>query len=75
VAARVSVDGDEVVEQREARLVLRAAGETSLAERIVSRASGVHKIVGRMLRSTDTRRLHGSGRNPARPPPASPKAK
>jgi hypothetical protein len=51
-ATRVSVDGDEVaLNSKTARLVLRAAGEIeSFAERIVSRASGVHKIVGRMLR-------------------------
>ena len=50
--ARVSIDGDEVaLNSKTARLVLRAAGEIeSFAERIVSRASGVHKIVGRMLR-------------------------
>jgi hypothetical protein len=51
-ATRVSIDGDEVaLNSKTARLVLRAAGEIeSFAERIVSRASGVHKIVGRMLR-------------------------
>jgi hypothetical protein len=51
-ATRVSIDGDEVaLSSATARLVLRAAGEIeSFAERIVSRASGVHKIVGRMLR-------------------------
>ncbi len=51
-ATRVSIDGEEVaLSSTTARLVLRAAGEIeSFAERIVSRASGVHKIVGRMLR-------------------------
>ena len=51
-ATRVSIDGEEVaLNSKTARLVLRAAGEIeSFAERIVSRASGVHKIVGRMLR-------------------------
>ena len=34
-----------------AALVLRAAGEVeTFAERIISRAEGVHKIIGRMLR-------------------------
>ncbi len=49
---RVTVDGQEIALSSEtARLVLRAAGEIeSFAERIISRASGVHKIVGRMLR-------------------------
>jgi hypothetical protein len=52
VAERVSIDGDEVaLSSKTARIVLRAASEIeSFAERIVSRASGVHKIVGRMLR-------------------------
>jgi len=51
-AKRVTIDGDEIaLSSKTARLVLRAAGEIeSFAERIVSRASGVHKIVGRMLR-------------------------
>lgn len=51
-ATKVSIDGEEVaLNSATARLVLRAAGEIeSFAERIVSRASGVHKIVGRMLR-------------------------
>lgn len=51
-ATRITVDGEEVVlGSKSARLILRAAGEIeSFADRIVSRASGVHKIVGRMLR-------------------------
>jgi hypothetical protein len=52
-ASRVSVSAKEelTLSSSAARVVLRAAGEIeSFAERIVSRASGVHKIVGRMLR-------------------------
>jgi hypothetical protein len=51
-AAKVSIEGEEVVlSSHTARIVLRAASEIeSFAERIVSRAEGVHKIVGRMLR-------------------------
>jgi hypothetical protein len=47
----VSAEEELVLSSKTARFVLRAAGEIeSFAERIVSRASGVHKIVGRMLR-------------------------
>lgn len=51
-AAHVTVEGDEVVlSSKTAKVILRAASEIeSFAERIVSRAEGVHKIVGRMLR-------------------------
>jgi hypothetical protein len=51
-AERVEIEGEEVsLSSKTARVVLRAAGEIeSFADRIVSRASGVHKIVGRMLR-------------------------
>ncbi len=51
-AKAVSIDGEEVaLSSKTARIVLRAASEIeSFAERIVTRASGVHKIVGRMLR-------------------------
>ncbi len=52
-ATRVSIASKEelALSSNAARIVLRAAGEIeSFAERIVSRASGVHKIVGRMLR-------------------------
>jgi hypothetical protein len=51
-ADRVTVEGNEVVlSSKTAKVILRAASEIeSFAERIVSRAEGVHKIVGRMLR-------------------------
>lgn len=51
-ATKVTIEGDEVMlSSKTARIVLRAASEIeSFAERIVSRAEGVHKIVGRMLR-------------------------
>lgn len=51
-AEKISLEGDEVkLSSKTARIVLRAASEIeSFADRIVSRAEGVHKIVGRMLR-------------------------
>lgn len=52
-AKRVSVEaGEELsLSAQTAALVLRAVGEVeTYAERIVSRAEGVHKIIGRMLR-------------------------
>lgn len=50
---RVAVEGDEQIALRSkaAFVVLRAASEIeSFADRIVTRAEGVHKLVGRMLR-------------------------
>lgn len=52
-AKRVTLDGSEEVSlsTQTAAVVLRAVGEVeTFAERIISRAEGVHKIVGRMLR-------------------------
>ncbi len=52
-AKRVSLEAEEELSlsARTAALVLRAIGEVEThAERIVSRAEGVHKIIGRMLR-------------------------
>jgi hypothetical protein len=52
-AKRVSVEaGEEItLSTRTAAVVLRAIGEVeTYADRILSRAEGVHKIVGRMLR-------------------------
>lgn len=52
-AKRVSVEAEEEVSlsAKTAALALRAIGEVeTYAERIVSRAEGVHKIIGRMLR-------------------------
>ncbi|HVY47569.1 MAG TPA: hypothetical protein VHB21_16885 [Minicystis sp.] len=51
-AKRLVLRGDEVsLATAAAAVVLRAAGEVeTYAERIVSRAEGLHKIVGRMLR-------------------------
>jgi hypothetical protein len=52
-AKRISLDGSEEVSltTQTAAVVLRAVGEVeTFAERIISRAEGVHKIVGRMLR-------------------------
>lgn len=52
-AARVSIRGSEEVSisAQAASVVLRALGEVeTYADRILSRAEGVHKIVGRMLR-------------------------
>lgn len=52
-AKRVSLEADEEISlsAQTAALVLRAIGEVEThAERIVSRAEGVHKIIGRMLR-------------------------
>lgn len=52
-AKRVAIEaGEEVsLSSQTAALVLRAVGEVeTYAERIVSRAEGLHKIVGRMLR-------------------------
>lgn len=52
-AKRVTVEGAEEVSlsAQTAAVVLRAAGEVeTFAERIISRAEGVHKIIGRMLR-------------------------
>lgn len=51
--ARVAIDGSEELSLRSqaAFVVLRAASEIeSFADRIVTRAEGVHKLVGRMLR-------------------------
>lgn len=51
--ARVEIDGSEELSLRSqaAFVVLRAASEIeSFADRIVTRAEGVHKLVGRMLR-------------------------
>lgn len=52
-AKRVTVEGAEEVSlsAQTAAVVLRAAGEVeTFADRIISRAEGVHKIIGRMLR-------------------------
>lgn len=52
-AQKVALAADEEISlrSRAAFVALRAAGEIeSFAERIVSRAEGVHKLVGRMLR-------------------------
>jgi hypothetical protein len=51
-AAEILVEGDELVlSSKTAKIILRAASEIeSFAERIVSRATGVQKIIGRMLR-------------------------
>ncbi len=52
-AKRISLEGAEEVSltTQTAAVVLRAVGEVeTFAERIISRAEGVHKIVGRMLR-------------------------
>jgi hypothetical protein len=51
-AEKIALEGEEVkLSSKTARIVLRAASEIeSFADRIVSRAEGVHKIVGRMLR-------------------------
>lgn len=52
-AGRLSFEADEELSlsTRAATLVLRAAGEIeTYADRIVSRAESVHKIIGRMLR-------------------------
>lgn len=52
-AGRISLEaGEEVsLSARAASVVVRAIGEVeTYAERIISRAEGVHKIVGRMLR-------------------------
>lgn len=52
-AKRITLDGSEEVSlsTQTAAVVLRAVGEVeTFAERIISRAEGVHKIVGRMLR-------------------------
>jgi hypothetical protein len=52
-AKRVSVEAEEEISlsAQTAALALRAVGEVeTYAERIISRAEGVHKIIGRMLR-------------------------
>jgi hypothetical protein len=52
-AAKVHITADEEISLRasSASIVVRAAGEIeSFAERIVARAEGVHKLIGRMLR-------------------------
>ena len=52
-AKRVSVEAEEEISlsTQAAALAIRAVGEVeTFAERIISRAEGVHKIVGRMLR-------------------------
>jgi hypothetical protein len=52
-AKRVSIEAEEEISlgAQAAALVLRAAGEVeTYADRIVSRAESVHKIIGRMLR-------------------------
>jgi hypothetical protein len=52
-AAKVTIAADEEIalRARSASIVVRAAGEIeSFAERIVARAEGVHKLIGRMLR-------------------------
>jgi len=52
-AARIRLDATEEMSltARTAGLVLRAVGEVeTYSERIISRAEGVHKIIGRMLR-------------------------
>lgn len=52
-AKRIALEGAEEVSlsTQTAAVVLRAVGEVeTFAERIISRAEGVHKIVGRMLR-------------------------
>jgi hypothetical protein len=52
-AKRVAVEGGEEVSlsTQTAAVVVRAVGEVeTFAERIISRAEGVHKIIGRMLR-------------------------
>lgn len=52
-AKRVSVEAEQEISlsAQTAALALRAAGEVeTFAERIISRAEGVHKIIGRMLR-------------------------
>jgi hypothetical protein len=52
-AKRVSVEAEEEISlsAQTAALAIRAVGEVeTFAERIVSRAEGVHKIIGRMLR-------------------------
>lgn len=52
-AKRITLEGAEEVSltAQTAAVVLRAVGEVeTFAERIISRAEGVHKIVGRMLR-------------------------
>jgi len=52
-AKRISLDaGEELsLKAQTAAVVLRAVGEVeTYAERILSRAEGVHKIIGRMLR-------------------------
>lgn len=52
-ARRISIEAGEqvAISARAATVVLRALGEVeTYAERILSRAEGVHKIVGRMLR-------------------------
>lgn len=49
-AERFDIEAD-VIQLRGNSIVMRAAGELeSFAERIVTRATGVHKLVGRMLR-------------------------
>lgn len=52
-AKRISLQGTEEISltAQTAAVVMRAVGEVeTFAERIISRAEGVHKIVGRMLR-------------------------
>jgi hypothetical protein len=52
-AKRISLEADEEVSltAQTAAVVVRAIGEVeTYAERILSRAEGIHKIVGRMLR-------------------------
>jgi hypothetical protein len=52
-AKRIALEGSEELSltAQTAAVVLRAVGEVeTFAERIISRAEGVHKIVGRMLR-------------------------
>jgi hypothetical protein len=52
-AKRVTIEGAEEVSlsTQTAAVVVRAVGEVeTFAERIISRAEGVHKIIGRMLR-------------------------
>ncbi len=51
-ADRIALRGEEIsLSSRAAAVVLRAIGEVeTYADRIISRAEGVHKIVGRMLR-------------------------
>jgi hypothetical protein len=52
-AKRVAIEGSEEVSlsTQTAAVVVRAVGEVeTFAERIISRAEGVHKIIGRMLR-------------------------